>query len=498
MKKYLKIIIFVVFILLSLIIGFFHEPWADEAQAWLIARDASVLEILIKICRYEGCPALWHLILKFLIYLKFPYKYYFLIPIFFTSIGLYIIIFKLDIDDIYKVLLPFTYFIAFEYGIKARNYCLFLPILSMIAYLYKKRKERVYIYNFFVLILSFVSLHGAIISGMLWIFEVLEILKQLGTEAKTKEYKKEIISVIVMAIVYIFILITLIPNEDVYVNITIESLESYNLINKLIYYGITLAESFALKEELFRSEFIPSVVLLTILFYCILKNNKKKFIFLSIFCLEVAFIFIIRVTEHHQGLVFLTFLFSTYLVKDDIDDKFRKIIRILLIIVFCVQIVWYVKTYIADINIEFSGGKATAQYLKTLDYDTKKIYGTGYYLTAILPYFDENIFEGPRGGKTYYIWGKSNDDWIWSSNTEYKYPNILEDNPDIVVLQDYYDDVNEYYEKIGLDGFAYPTLIKTMKQNKNYKVTYFPGVIIFKGLEGNREKEGFYVFERIN
>src|SRR4030065_1367587 len=39
-----------------------HEPWEDEAQAWLIARDLDIVSIF-KQMAYEGSPALWHMLL---------------------------------------------------------------------------------------------------------------------------------------------------------------------------------------------------------------------------------------------------------------------------------------------------------------------------------------------------------------------------------------------------------------------------------------------------
>ena len=39
--NYLLWMFFFLFIVLFFIVSFFHEPWGDEAQAWLIARDAS-------------------------------------------------------------------------------------------------------------------------------------------------------------------------------------------------------------------------------------------------------------------------------------------------------------------------------------------------------------------------------------------------------------------------------------------------------------------------
>ena len=41
-----------------------HEPWLDEAQGWLIARDATWSDLLRTIPRYEGSPILWHLLLR--------------------------------------------------------------------------------------------------------------------------------------------------------------------------------------------------------------------------------------------------------------------------------------------------------------------------------------------------------------------------------------------------------------------------------------------------
>ena len=40
-----------------------HEKWADEAQAWLLARDLKLSTLSFKELRYEGCPGLWHSLL---------------------------------------------------------------------------------------------------------------------------------------------------------------------------------------------------------------------------------------------------------------------------------------------------------------------------------------------------------------------------------------------------------------------------------------------------
>src|ERR1700739_158444 len=41
----------------------YHEKWADEAQAWLLARDLDLKTLWFHELRYEGSPGLWHTIL---------------------------------------------------------------------------------------------------------------------------------------------------------------------------------------------------------------------------------------------------------------------------------------------------------------------------------------------------------------------------------------------------------------------------------------------------
>jgi hypothetical protein len=52
----------------------FHEPWADEAQAWQLARSVSVLDLLSHYLRYEGSPGLWHLLLAMLAKMHVTYE----------------------------------------------------------------------------------------------------------------------------------------------------------------------------------------------------------------------------------------------------------------------------------------------------------------------------------------------------------------------------------------------------------------------------------------
>ena len=47
-------IVVAAFVCMGVFAGLHHEPWADEAQSWLIARDNNNLIDLLKAVKYEG------------------------------------------------------------------------------------------------------------------------------------------------------------------------------------------------------------------------------------------------------------------------------------------------------------------------------------------------------------------------------------------------------------------------------------------------------------
>src|ERR1039458_8335312 len=53
-----------------------HEPWADEAQSWLLGRDASLAQLWGRLLHYEGTPGLWQTMVHALIRLGLPYSAY--------------------------------------------------------------------------------------------------------------------------------------------------------------------------------------------------------------------------------------------------------------------------------------------------------------------------------------------------------------------------------------------------------------------------------------
>ena len=78
-------IVFAAFMCIAVFAGIHHEPWADEAQSWLIARDNDLIGIF-KAVKYEGTIPTWHLINKAFQLAGLDYDHIFVIPFIRTAL----------------------------------------------------------------------------------------------------------------------------------------------------------------------------------------------------------------------------------------------------------------------------------------------------------------------------------------------------------------------------------------------------------------------------
>ena len=72
--KWPEIFVLLVYAAAHLGMALVHEPFFDEAEAWQIARSASLRTLLLETTHYEGHPPLWHLILMPLAKAGAPYE----------------------------------------------------------------------------------------------------------------------------------------------------------------------------------------------------------------------------------------------------------------------------------------------------------------------------------------------------------------------------------------------------------------------------------------
>lgn len=418
--KYLNLSVFLLYSVLLIFISWHHESWFDEAQAWLLARDSSITELLFTNLRYEGSPGLWHLILMIPAKLHLPYYSIKIISVLVAIAGIFVFLRYSPFPLTLKLLIPFTFFLFYQYAVVARSYVLTPLILFLIMSIYKDKFNRLFFFFVLLVLLANISLHGAIISFALYLIFLVESYR--GVNSLNREKQKQIILYI---IAYLFVLVFLVcqllpPRDGIFA-------QGFNY--KLI--DIFNIGSYVINN--FLSE-IP--VLSVIAFFLSLYwfyRNKVMFFFLVPFIFLMALFTIKYYNVWHEGMLFLVWISALWLGNEHKGENTKKrdyvqiFFNFIVFLVFIVQIIWSVNSGSYDLRYNYSPSEEIAKYLKNQNIKDPKIFITGDYLISTLPYFEENIYINLNEGNypSYRIWKK-----------EYniKMKNAYENNYDFVLV----------------------------------------------------------------
>jgi hypothetical protein len=463
-EELFKITSFILFVVLAFIIGIHHEPWADEAQSWLIARDTRLTKLPL-VMAYEGSPALWPIVLKIFIYFGIDYQHLFIIPLIFSSLGIWLLIYKSKLPLGIRIFLPFTYYIFYQYTIVARSYCLVLPCIELIALTYKDRTKKPHFYGILLILLSSISVHMLLLSGILFILYCLDIYGLIKQNENKIIVILNIVIVIIIGASYIFTVWYLrTPSDCSYTAARF----NLNIIHIILLFCARIGEVL-----IFNSLQIYGIVvfmILILLFNLYYKANFKFYIIASVVWIFLSSFFC---NKWHIGLIFLSILLALQISSPKrkfTDKRINNCIYLLIGVVFCVQISWSFTAAYYDYNEDYSGSYEAAKFIKENHYENSKIYGLGYYPTAIEPYFNKNIFKNRRNDKAFYVWSFSNGDL---TNEE-----ILKDLPYVVVYSEF-------------EQYRYSNIINVLK-NKGYKCYSFKGASYIK--DSTYESQTFYVW----
>lgn len=457
LKKYYKILILIVFVGLAILIGSHHEPWADETQAWLIAEDTTFFELFFRCLHAEGHPALWYLILKFFQFLKLPIKYMFVISIIFSTIGVYCFLYKSKYPWYIKCMLPFTYFIFYQYTIVVRSYCLIFPLLMILASLWEEKNEKNNFYTFILILLISCELYTYVLAFMIWLYDIYNFFNNKNNYSKNE--KNKLIRNFIVSFIAFFV-----TALYVYPSSTIEPV----FIKSSSYY---LSDSFF--TTFFGVENYLKIIITLIIIgfiYLIYKNEKKKLIKFIVFFVPIIFsYYLIYVKPWHFGIILIVFLFLFWI--DGYENK--KSVKLFLIIVCIIQMFWNVKNSYYDYNEIYSSAKIVADYIKKYDYKNLKIAGTDFFDNAVLYYFDENIFINWSDDRFFDF----NHNYFEYADIDYVMDNeidiIVSDKLSPYLKREELEEKYNYYEfegKIYFEGKQYPSQEYVVYVKKNIDI----------------------------
>ena len=436
----LDILVVLLYVSVVFVVGtVYHEPWFDESTAWMLARTDSVYDILFNVPHYEGHIPLWHLVLKLVILLRLPYELsLLLVNLIFLIPAVIIFVFKSKLPRIIRYLVPFSYFLLYQYGMISRPYSIMICAFMFLAIFYPKKDTRPGPYILSLALLCSSTVYGIVLSCGIVLSWLVEIFSKKGFYFSTvKSFVKDKRFYYFLALfVYALCLLCLIlPRVD---SVTLLSVSTSSMKNNFfmsLFYMLFSSLSDCLVTSAFSGytllqnhEFTMSGLIFStcvggFCLFCIIRVALLKgtcLLFLIPYLLLCLFSSGVYFYTHHIGIVFLFVLFWSIvsynkktqkdLTKFQLDPKFLKYFKVSIGVIVVVQLYWSVSACMLDISYPYSCGRQVASFIKENNLDKYSILAQWQIsdnldpsipllnvnsLTSasnILPYFDKDLF----------------------------------------------------------------------------------------------------------
>jgi hypothetical protein len=380
-----------IFVALTAVTAYRHEPWADEANSWLLGRDASLFELWTHLMHYEGTPAVWQTLLHILIRLGFPYSGLNFFTGFLGCAAAWMFIRKAPFPLPVRVAMPFTFYLFYQYSVVARSYCL-LPVLILVcAWMYGGASRTPGIFTCLLCLMAGISVHGMIISGAIWISFQWEAWRIANPTARNR--------LLWLGFVYAAVVLLLAWSAWPAKDNNFSKNEDPSLQHLVEAVGETLANAFT-------GEWISSLAVIAL---CVpfLWRGRGLLMFALSGAGLLLFNGLVYANVWHEGMLFLAWLFAIWISGERTEPK--RLALIAMTAVIGVQVYWALDTAAFDWKSPYSGSRAAARYMRENGIVGSRVFGFGYACVGIQPYFSRNIFPNFRDGKpqSYFDWSES-------------------------------------------------------------------------------------------
>lgn len=146
-----------------------HVPWADEVQSWLLARDLSPTGLALHQLRYEGSPGLWQMVLWPFAHAHLPLLTLNIVGAVIASSGVALIIFLSPLPLGLRLLLPFSFYLLYQFAVLSRPYNLLIPIFAGLALVFPQRLKHPIPYTVVLSLMAAVSVPTLLMGATLFL-----------------------------------------------------------------------------------------------------------------------------------------------------------------------------------------------------------------------------------------------------------------------------------------------------------------------------------------
>ncbi len=394
--KGMEWLFFCVFALSFCVVSAFHEPWLDECQAWQIARCASIKDILFVIPHYEAHPPLWHLILAIPAKLGLPFEVGIkLVAGMITLVSGWILLFLSPFPRFIRVLLPFHYFIFYQYGIVSRPYGLMGLVFLLLAMQFEKKNEKPWVFTALLAVECMLSAYGIVIAGGIAIAWILEICKEKEWKMKQADFWKDkrFLALLLLLALALFLIWDISPKEDTVIAFArigqkLLGCFAYTLFMALpdsTILNVLNGEGILRYTDLTAGQFLLGCLFgILMLMALILFSSKRKLSFLLIpYSLWAMFSAYVYFAYHHMGIIALFVLFWLWTNWEDSEkgwllEKLREKISMkekeqallcrfgvfLGSMLLILPVIWTVFASVNDLRYPYYFARGAASFLK--------------------------------------------------------------------------------------------------------------------------------------
>ncbi len=395
-----------------------HEPWADEAQAWQLARSLPLHDLFLTHLHFEVHPILWYVLLRILNLGHVSYDGMHWVCGAIAVVTTAIFLYASPFPRYLKALLPFTYFLLFQYVVVARGYVLVPLLLYLVAWRWKRGATSIAL---FLGLLANVELHAAAISGGLAVVYCIEQLREGA--AKDPGQRKRMLGFVFVVLVFDAIAIcTAWPSHDLaHVDVIVWSEKLLIAAGKSALWGV--CEPFWLGFAFW------------VMFVLCLDGRRSLIYLLPALCF--ALFSVVYLSFWHAGLILplaICVLWITWPNVSPTKVPYERACRLMLATVAAVQILWSINAIVYDRSHDYSGDRAAAQFLKPFVEDGTIIVTTyinqednhSYNAVGILPYFNQRVF---ANWKNSFWWASK------KNQTDQLFDSIVKSKPPIVIVE---------------------------------------------------------------
>lgn len=457
--------IFVLFVYAAAHLGMaiVHEPFFDEAEAWQIARSVTLKTLLLETTHYEGHPPLWHLILMPFAKAGAPYELSLtLVSLAFMGAAVFMILWYAPFPRLVRLLLPFTYFYFYQYGVISRVYCVMTLAFVLLAMTYRRRNEKPGRYVAVLMLLCVTLAYGVVFAGGLALVWLWEIWKEqadgvsagqgAGKTGRRKvmelvrEYGKDrrIWWLAVLLAVALIVMWMIMPRKDTYAMASVnpETVENPFVV-RLIYTLFVLPSDVVLTDiysdhillpwvYLMSSAMVSGVLIGMMIWGVLLHYGRRRGTALLLvlpYSLFAIFAATVYMSVHHTGIGLLFFCFWCWVTAQSGELKMHAAERastestvrcaaiLLGTLAMGISLYWTGAACKTDICKNYAPGRNEAAFIKTHHLDQYRMM-TGWQIAYdedgnvrmtdtnecslavnMAPYFEHNLFFNFNGGR---------------------------------------------------------------------------------------------------